>query len=551
MAKIIDDGAYYEDDEHKDTKDLLEQQPIEKKSKLIPFACIALFIIALVARLYFLLIASNPDNPGAGWFGDSYHHWQIGYLTKEIGFSQGFLRVWDLKGMDLFWGLLHPLVLAFAFMLTGNDSMALARAITCIAGAFSVVLMFLLGIKYWNWKVGLSAALMTALCSIIIFNDATGMVEPLGIPFLLAGVYFWNKKALLAGLMLGIAMLTRSEYWIYSGGLIVAFTLFDRKVSTDKKVLLWLGFAIVLIPYMKYLLDYTANPIYPFYQNFFKNIAGEWQFKKVLDAADITGQFTFRIILAITLFFTSVVLLKRPKGWQFHLLGLGNWLFLGLTFGVSNYIKSWADYVWVVRFMLFPYTYLIMVIAVALFYTLPSILKFLKNPVFTSISFVGVAGMIAISQLAWTEIYKYYEPTNATWKSVQEITVELIKPYQKNGKILIAEGNPDVTYALVHFHNIKGNDLVSQMYDPYFYYEEKELYPYANWNAVNPENPDGLTFRQEVLEWFKKNDIHYIITYHNRDRYLKLFELEPQIFTPVPDGMLKGFLLYNVDPDKI
>lgn len=549
MPKNNDDGAYYEDDEIKSTQE--ETQKKENKNKFIPYLCIGLFIIALLARLYFLLIASNPDNPGAGWFGDSYHHWQIGYLTKEVGFGQGFLRVWDLKGMDLFWGLLHPLVLAFTFMLTGNESMALARSITCIAGAFSVVLIFLIGRKFWNWKVGLASALMTALCSIIIFNDATGMVEPLGIPFLLGGIYFWNKKALLAGIMFGIALMTRSEYWIYSGGIIVALTIWDKSTNSDKKVLLWLGFLLILIPYMKYLLDYTANPIYPFYQNFFKNIAGEWQYKKVLDYSDITGQFTFRIILAITTFFTGVVLLKRPKGWHFHLLGLGNWLFLGLTFGVSNYIKSWADYVWVVRFMLFPYTYLTVVISILLFYYLPQKLKFTSNPIITFLKFGLVFALIAASQLAWKEIYKYYGPTNATWENVQSVAIDIIKPFKNQGKILMAEGNPDITYALVHFHNIKGKDLISQMYDPYFYYEEKDLNPYANWNAVNPESKDGLTFRAEVLGWIKDKDIRYIITYHNRDRYLKLFELEPQIFTPVENGMIRGFLLYYVDPDKI
>jgi hypothetical protein len=205
---------------------------------------------------------------------------------------------------------------------------------------------------------------MTAFGSVIIFNDATGMVEPMGIPFLLGALLFWPRKPFITGLFFGIALLTRSEFWIFSSGLLAALLIFDSKAKLDHKILALLGFIVVLGPYMKYLLDYTGNPIYPFYENFMKNIAGEWQYKKVLEPADLRGQFIFRIILGITVLITAFVLWKRPKGWPLHLLGLGSWLFLGLTFGVSNYIKSWADYVWVVRFMLLPYTYLIIAFAV-------------------------------------------------------------------------------------------------------------------------------------------------------------------------------------------
>jgi hypothetical protein len=550
--KHDDTGAYYEEDEqhqiHETTQ--LVKSPLTSSKLKTTIICAILFTVAFAIRLYYLFFIANPDNPGAGWFGDSYHHWQIGYLTKEIGLSQGFLRVWDLKGMDLFWGLLHPLVLAFLFKITGDQSMGLARSVTCFSGAISVVLIYLLGKKYWNSYVGLAAALFTACCSVIIFNDATGMIEPLGIPFLLGGIYCWPKRPFIGGILLGVAMLTRSEFWIFSLGLTAAFIIWDRIIHMDKKVLLILGVLAVLVPYMKYLLDYTSNPIYPFYQNFRTNIKGDWQFKKVLDPADLQGQFIFRVILVITLLAIAITLWRRPRGWQLFLFGLGNWLFLALTFGVSAYIKSWADYVWVVRFMLFPYTFLGIFISVVLFAYMSDHLSGVVKGIYLTIAAIFMTVIIGLTQFAWIEIYKYYVPTNKTWESVKEITTKVIKPYQ-GGKILMPEGNPDITYALVQYHQIEGKNMVSQMYDPYFYYEEQQVDPYANWQGKNPKNKDGLTYREEVLSFFKKNNIKYIITYANRDRYLKLFELEKDIFTKTEDGTISNFATYYVNTENI
>ncbi|MDQ3239480.1 MAG: hypothetical protein M3P33_03075, partial [bacterium] len=300
----------------------------------------------------------------------------------------------------------------------------------------------------------------------------------------------------------------------------------------------------------KYMLDYTYNPIYPLFQNFRTNIKGDWQFKQVLEPADLQGQFIFRIILAITLLLIALTIWKKPKGWQFHLLGLGSWLFLGLTFGVSAYIKSWADYVWVVRFMLLPYTYLLVAISVILFYYIPLRLSGFIRHFYSAFAFCIVFLIVASSQLAWAEINKYYLPTNKTWATVKYLAAEMITDY-KGGGILLPEGSPDITYALVQYHNVKGKDMVGQMFDPYFYFDEKGLDPYAHWNEVNPESENGYTFRDEVLGWIKKNNIQYIITFINRDRYMKLFELESNIFQQIKIVPNSIFVVYKVNIERI
>ncbi|TMD18749.1 MAG: hypothetical protein E6I98_10320, partial [Chloroflexi bacterium] len=73
---------------------------------------------ALIPRLVYLFFVADPENAGDG-FTDAYHHWQIAYLTKEIGLTHG-PRLWDLRGWEYYWGLLHPALMSAVFFLTGS-----------------------------------------------------------------------------------------------------------------------------------------------------------------------------------------------------------------------------------------------------------------------------------------------------------------------------------------------------------------------------------------------------------------------------------------------
>ena len=75
-------------------------------------ALAAAWTVALVPRVFALFFLTDPENPGDGWHGDVFHHWQIAYLTKAIGlWDPNGPRLWDLKGLDYFWGLIHPALL--------------------------------------------------------------------------------------------------------------------------------------------------------------------------------------------------------------------------------------------------------------------------------------------------------------------------------------------------------------------------------------------------------------------------------------------------------
>src|SRR5256885_15843327 len=140
---------------------------------------LGVLLLALVPRLIYLFAISNPENAGDGLYTDVYQHWQIAYLTKEIGLDHG-LRLWDLKGVEYFWGSLHPIVLVIFFFVTGSTDIVLARIQSLAFGSLGVVLIFHLCRRYWNLSVAIAATAFAAIAPTSVFNDPSGLLEPIG-----------------------------------------------------------------------------------------------------------------------------------------------------------------------------------------------------------------------------------------------------------------------------------------------------------------------------------------------------------------------------------
>src|SRR5437588_10145705 len=156
-----------EEQEEVRLREELDEEPAEARlaKRLGPTAwywTLAVALGAALPRLYYLFRVSDPSNPGDGMYGDVFHHWQIAYLTKEIGLSHG-PRLWDLKGLEYFWGVLHPLVMVALFTVTGSTNIVIARLLSLTFGVLVVVLIFLLCRRYWSTQVALAAAGFAAL----------------------------------------------------------------------------------------------------------------------------------------------------------------------------------------------------------------------------------------------------------------------------------------------------------------------------------------------------------------------------------------------------
>src|SRR5712692_958260 len=160
-----------------------DQPPVQQTSAAPRRWLGAVVGASLIARLGYLFFFTDPENAGDG-FTDAYHHWQIAYLTKEIGLTHG-PRLWDLRGWEYYWGLLHPALMSAVFLMTGSPDIVLARLVSVVFGTLTVVLIFLLCHRYWGTQVAVAAAAFAAFAPASVFNDTAGMPEPVAVGLVL------------------------------------------------------------------------------------------------------------------------------------------------------------------------------------------------------------------------------------------------------------------------------------------------------------------------------------------------------------------------------
>lgn len=473
---------------------------------------LGIFLLAFSPRLYFLFFVSGTQNAGPNWYGDVYHHWQIAYLSKTVGFAHGFLRLWDLKGMEYFWGLLHPLVLVFLFTITRSVDLLVPRLLSVFCGAGIATLLFIIIRRYFGILTALLTAIWAAFFPVLVYTDSLGMQDQLAFLVLLAGIYFWPKKPALTGIFLGLAAMGRTEYWLFGLGLILAIFIIER--DFNKNVVAFGSWFIIIFLYMKYLLDKTGNPIYPVWWNYLAHVVGEWQVVKQLTADALLGKRVFQVVFGIGLLGAIFTFWKKPKAYLLFLLGFGSLIFNGFFFGFSAYIYAWVNRYYVDRLLNLPYIFLGFLLSVIFVYFLGQRVKFWSK---LKLGVVAVLAFLVGSQfLFWKPIMFYFRMAQEGWPQEVNLAARVAKYYQE-GKILIPEDRAYFTYALVRFHNIRGESIIGQMFDPYYYMKED---PYQNWS----EN------REKILSWLRQEDIRLIAFYPDRERYAHLIKKESQYF---------------------
>ena len=478
------------------------------------FPPLILFLLAFGVRIAFMLL-NDPQSPGYGWYGDVYHHWQIAYLSKAIGFKVGFLRLWDLKGMEFFWGLMHPLVLVILMTLTTSVNIIIPRLLSIFCGSMVVVFIYLLVRRNFGRLVAFVIGFWAVFFSVVLFSDALGMQEQLGLFFLFAGLLAWPSWGWLSGLLWAFGSMVRSEYWLFGVGLVVAGLFERRKKTTEKKVLMFIFYSIPIILYMKYMNNHTGNVIFPIYWNYLASFVGEW-FSSVgepLDKVQLLGQWVGRGFFGIGVIGCLVTFWKRPKDYLFYLLGFFNVTFIGFMFGFGAYIHGFFDRFWVDRLLAFPYLFLGIVFLLFFLGWLPNWFKKIKLPFLV----VGIALTVAItgaSQLAWGHIFKYLKAAQAPYQTELEIAEGIAKQIPEVGKILFPSGRPALTYALVYNHRLDGRRIIGDMYDPYYYAQEGE--------ALSE-------IEEEMIEWLEREEIGLIIQ-GGKQEYFDLFKSQASHF---------------------
>jgi hypothetical protein len=486
---------------------------------------------ALAVRWFFLYRLTDPTVLIPSWSNDTWHRWQIAFLSKEVGFSHGFLTLWDLKGMEYYWGILHPILVAALFALTGSIDVMILRWLTMIFGAVNIALLYLVGRKYWNAQVGIAAAILGALHPIVIFNDPSGMVEPLSFALLLAGIYLHPRRPALTGILWALAALTRAEAWLFSAGLVLAAMV--GKEKSEQKLALGLGWGIPVLAYMKYLVDKTGNAIYPIYWNFLANAVGHWEFRQGFTDYQLAARPILAGVFAVCTFVCLFALWRRPRAYLLYLLGFGTTAFVCGFIGLTAYLKSYEPWFWMTRFFVFPYLFAGLVCAALLLGWLPGRLR---GGLGWGIGWLGVLALLVGLQSAWPAVFFDLDTgyTSRTSAAALRDQGEFVGHAYSGGTVLIPEGAPQLTYALARYGGIRGSDILGQMYGPIYYYTGSD--PFADWATVGPQ----------MWIWFERENVTLLVMSPDDTRFLMMLVEHPERFSlvgTVPHGSL---LLYRV-----
>jgi len=316
MPRGVDAGA--------EQTEFAESTESSMRSKyLVPLVLVA---TAFAIRLISLFFVAPID---FRW--ESYHYWQIAFYTLKVGSSYG--RMWDLGGMEYFWGPLPILVQSFLLHVLGTTSMLPFRVLNGIIGSATAYLVYIVARRHFNSVAGLLAAVMVMLCPLLIFNSIIGMEETIGAFFIVLALNFFNRRNFFFGFFLGLASLCRIEFWPLSIGLCISYLIFGK--NSNGLVESTIGWLTPMIPYFIHVRGTTGNPFYAFYWNFIGNIAGVWTPWYV----DPLVRTLFGVILVGSVA-GLLVLLKyrgRVQGYMLYVLFLGFLAYHGLTYVLGGF----------------------------------------------------------------------------------------------------------------------------------------------------------------------------------------------------------------------
>jgi hypothetical protein len=417
---------------------------------------------ALVPRLAYLFVFSDPENAGHG-FTDAYHHWQIAYLTKVIGLSHG-PRLWDLRGVEYFWGLMHPLLMDVLFFATGTVDIVLARLLSLAFGSVAVVLIFLLCHRYWGMPVAVASSAFAALSPASVFNDDAGMVEPIAIALLLFGIWLAPKRGVWAGLAWGFAAMARVEAWLFGSGLVIASVLGRRSASRSLPLLA--GWALAVGFYLKFLLDQTGNAIYPVYWNFQIVALGSAETSSTLTSEQQLLRIPMGAIVFISAAGLAWSLWKRPPSYLLLTYGFGYWVFQAGALGFTALLRHNSE--WMERRFEFPLDFAAILVAVFLLTVVPEHRESLK-----AIGWIAAAAGIVAMQVFWVPIQNAYNATEPGYQDQVRLGRAIGSVYNRveyRGGVISVPGNvPTLVYTMVRDGGVPGARMTSQFYDPFYY----------------------------------------------------------------------------------
>nr|MDO8132920.1 glycosyltransferase family 39 protein [Candidatus Njordarchaeum guaymaensis] len=222
-------------------------------------------------------------------------------------------RMWDLKGMEYVWLPLPHLLGAFILLVTNTSSLNSIRIVNLVIGAATIFPVYRLSRRLHSPQAAKYSSLLFAFFPLVVFVNICWVHETLT-TFLvaLAADAFTiedqtGKYDFAAGILLGLASITRYEAWVIAALFLVLHAV--QKRSATMLIPFVIGYSIVFLPYLWHTYNVTGDMLYGPKTQFFTFSIGEkflTSGSRLLEIKDITAPISVLSLFGITLALASI-----------------------------------------------------------------------------------------------------------------------------------------------------------------------------------------------------------------------------------------------------
>jgi len=203
---------------------------------------IIIIFLALFLRVIYLYQMHKNDPFFYHLFSDplQYHERALSILSHGIIGTEAFYHP-----------PLYQYFIALLYAIFGSNPLVI-RIFQVILGTVNVILVYILGRRYFNKTVAKIAGIITAVYPMLIFYDAELLMPTLVISLILLGLYFLlhsgNTYALIAGIIFGLAALARQNMLLIIVIFPLIFLIRYKKIAWRYVGLFWAGSLLMILP---------------------------------------------------------------------------------------------------------------------------------------------------------------------------------------------------------------------------------------------------------------------------------------------------------------
>ena len=190
------------------------------------------------------------------YYGDSYHHWLISYLTA----TNSYLYT-DFKPdtMNIVWLPLYHYINAFLMNTSGIYDLTVPHSVNIVAGSLTCILVYKTARLSLNRTLATAAGLSLAVQPWFIEINSWGVTETLAALFIICAIYFYLKgNPAYTTVSIVLSMLTRYEGWVFALMLLVAAVI-ERRWSKKECALYLVACSSIVLGWSLWSYSQTSD----------------------------------------------------------------------------------------------------------------------------------------------------------------------------------------------------------------------------------------------------------------------------------------------------